>query len=177
MEKKGIPYLLESMPEIVKHHPGLGLVLVGYGVMENELKRIVSDLKIAPYVRFAGRKSHGDIIRYLHGCRVAVIPSIVDRFGEADGMPTTTMEALASGSRVVACDADGIPDVILHGKNGWLCRPKDPSDLTEKILTALNDPTPSPILERAKETADRFDWSNVAGRYFETIDELVRNEP
>ncbi len=175
-EKKGIPYLLKAMPKILGHHPGLGLIIVGYGMREKELKKEVSDLKIEPSVQFVGRKTHDEIIRYLQGSRVAVIPSIIDRYGETEGMPTTVIEAMASGTRVVASDVDGIPDVISHQENGWLCRPKDPADLAEKILMALVDPAPSKILKLAKETAENFDWSKVADRYIKVINILVKNK-
>jgi glycosyltransferase involved in cell wall biosynthesis len=80
-------------------------------------------------------------------------------------MPTVIVEALASGARVVASSVDGVPDVLRHLENGWLCREKDPMDLAEKILAALRDPPSSLIVESALATAESLDWSKVGENY------------
>jgi glycosyltransferase involved in cell wall biosynthesis len=102
-----------------------------------------------------------------------VVPSIIDSHGEADGMPTVIVEAMATGTRVVASAVDGIPDVIRHGENGWLCREKDPEDLAEKILIALRDSTSSAVVRSALETAGRADWEAVATHYLRVFEQLT----
>jgi glycosyltransferase involved in cell wall biosynthesis len=171
-EKKGVTYLLQAMPRLLERHPGLGLVVIGYGPLEDELRDEARSLGIAGSVEFAGRKSHAEIGAHLAGSRLAVVPSIIDSRGETEGMPTVVIEAMASGTRVVGSAVDGIPDVIRHGENGWLCREKDPADLAEKILTALDDPESSPIRGRSLNTANRFDWSEVAARYVEAFERV-----
>jgi len=175
-EKKGISYLLQAMPKVLKYYPEMGLIIIGYGSLESKLRNEVSQFKIESSVHFVGRKNHKEIVGYLKGSKLAVIPSIVDRYGETEGMPTTVIEAMASGTPVVASAVDGIPDVIHHAQNGWLCRAKDPDDLAEKIILALHDQTPSSIIQEARETADRFDWSKVADRYIEVINTLLKKE-
>jgi glycosyltransferase involved in cell wall biosynthesis len=164
-EKKGAVHLLRALPRVLERQPGLGLVLIGYGPLEAELRGEVERLRIAPAVFFAGRLGHEEIARWLRGCRAAVVPSVVDRFGETEGMPTVVVEAMAAGARVVGSDVDGIPDVLHHGENGWLARPGDPEDLAAKILLALAEPEGSPLLRHSRETADGLDWSRVAERY------------
>jgi glycosyltransferase involved in cell wall biosynthesis len=168
-EKKGVATLLRALPRVLERHPGIGLVLIGYGPLEAELRGLAENLRIAPSVRFAGRLGHAEIARWLRGCRAAVVPSVVDRFGETEGMPTVVVEAMAAGARVVASEVDGIPDVLRHGENGWLVRPGDPADLAEKILAALAEPEGSELLRRSRETADSLDWSRVARRYAEAF--------
>ncbi len=168
-EKKGAATLLRALPRVLERHPGLGLVLIGYGSLEAELRREVERLGIAPAVLFAGRLGHEEIARWLRGCRAAVVPSVVDRFGETEGMPTVVVEAMAAGARVVGSEVDGIPDVLRHGENGWLARPGDPEDLAAKILLALAEPAGSPLLRKSRETADSLDWSRVARRYAEAF--------
>jgi glycosyltransferase involved in cell wall biosynthesis len=69
---------------------------------------------------------------------------------------------------------DGIPDVLRHGENGWLCREKDPEDLAEKILLALDDPTAPAVAERALADAAGFDWAGVAGHYVEMMKRVTQ---
>jgi glycosyltransferase involved in cell wall biosynthesis len=60
---------------------------------------------------------------------------------------------------------DGIPDVVEHGVNGWLCREKDPVDLAEKLSFALDTEASSAVADRARVTANEHDWSQVAENY------------
>jgi glycosyltransferase involved in cell wall biosynthesis len=172
-EKKGVVYLLRALPRILERRPGLGLVVIGYGALEEELRAEASRLGVAAATLFAGRRPHAEIASYLRSCRLAVVPSIVDSNGDTEGMPTVVVEAMSAGVRVVASAVDGIPDVVRHGENGWLCREKDPEDLAEKILDALADP-PGSVVERGiVETAERFSWPRVAQRYHETFERLL----
>ena len=179
-EKKGTIYLVRAMQAVLKEHPSMGLILIGEGPEESRLKTEVDQLGLAGTVRFVGRRSHPEIARHLRACRVAVVPSIIDSRGETEGMPTVVLEALASGVRVVGSAVDGIPDVLRHQENGWLCREKDPDALAEQILAALADPTPSTVVEAALETAGRHTWENVALNYmrcFERFETAERPGP
>jgi len=116
---------------------------------------------------------YAEIVRHLHSCRAAVVPSIIDSHGETEGMPTVVVESLAAGVRVVGSAVDGIPDVIRHGENGWLCREKDPEDLARNIVLALESPEASPVLEEGMKTAAHHDWAEVASRYAATFERVL----
>ena len=60
-------------------------------------------------------------------------------------------------------------EAIRHAENGWLCREKDPDDLAEKLLTAL-DCDRKQIAEAAVATAAMHDWQQVAENYFACIE-------
>jgi glycosyltransferase involved in cell wall biosynthesis len=173
-EKKGAIYLIRAMPKVVERTPGLGLIVIGDGperaAMEDEAER----LGVSGSVRFLGRQPHRTIVQHLHACRAAVVPSIIDAYGETEGMPTVVLEAMAAGARVVGSAVDGIPDVLRHQENGWLCREKDPNDLAEKILDALNAPGASGVVRGAVATAAQHDGASVAGEYAKYLDEAVR---
>lgn len=170
VEKKGVEFLLRAMPRILERYPCLGLVIVGYGPEERALRKQASRSGIESSVRFMGRCSHPDIAGYLSGAELTVVPSIVDRNGETEGMPTVVLEAMAAGRPVVGCAVDGIPDIIRDGENGWLCREKDPIDLAAKILAALDDrPSIADMGRRATETAEGFDWKKVSQTYLDAF--------
>lgn len=169
VEKKGVVYLIRALPRVLADHPGLGLILVGSGPEEAALRREVGRLALDASVRFLGHRSHEQIAALLHRCRVAAVPSIVDRHGETEGMPTVLVEAMAAGVRTVGSAVDGIPDVMRHGENGWLCREKDPDDLADKLLQALSDEASSAVVEAAKRTAGRFEWGAIAHDYVRAL--------
>jgi glycosyltransferase involved in cell wall biosynthesis len=165
VEKKGAIYLIRAFPAVREQYPGLGLVLIGDGPEQPRLKQEVQRLGLERSVHFLGRRPRTDIVHHLHRCRAAVVPSIIDRHGETEGMPTVIIESLAAGARVVGSAVDGIPDVITHGRNGWLCREKDPEDLAAKVLLALREPPSSPMIRHAQAAGAHHSWKGVAEDY------------
>ena len=178
VEKKGVAYLLRALASVRSRHD-VGLVLVGYGPLEDKLRQEARSAGVADQVHFAGRRSHQEVVAILQGCSTAIVPSIVDRHGETEGMPTVVTEAMAAGAKVVASAVDGIPDVLRHEVNGWLCRPKDPTDLAEKIGAALDEDDDSPLVREARATAELHDWKEVAATYWRCFEALpaTRDDP
>ncbi len=170
---KGVDILIAAMPAVLAEHPELHLMVIGQGSEESNLRALSKDLGVDRRVSFLGRKPHPDIVRLLQNCRAAIVPSIVTPRGETEGMPTVVLEAMAAGARIVASDVGGIPDVVRHGENGWLCRSRDPSDLARKILTALADPVSSGVRPSAVETARQNDWQEVAKSYKDCLNKLA----
>lgn len=65
--------------------------------------------------------------------KLLVLPSL----GEA--LPNVILEAMSVGTPVIATDVGSIPDVIEHGKTGFLLKPKDVDNLRKYILILLRD--------------------------------------
>jgi len=157
---KGVDVLLAALPRVRERHPELGLVVLGDGPLAPELREDARRRGLADWVRFAGEADREQVAAHLHACRAAVVPSVVDDRGRAEGTPAVALEALAAGARLVASDAGGVPDVVSEGRNGWLSVAGDPEDLAAKILAALDAPVPT----RVGAVADSLDWSRVAER-------------
>jgi glycosyltransferase involved in cell wall biosynthesis len=169
VEKKGVVYLLRALHLIRTEFPNLGLVLIGGGPLERVLRLEVDQLGLQDSVTFTGPMPHQEIVRYLHGCRVSCVPSIIDSKGETEGMPTVVIEAMAAGVPVVGSDVDGIPDVLRHRENGWLANPADAEDLARKLSEALTHVSKDSISKAARRTAELHDWERVAEQYAEAI--------
>ena len=122
-------YLIRAMRELQKQLPDVGLVIAGYGPEEEQLKAETDRLGLKNSISFIGKQTHAKIVQLLHECRVAAVPSIIDSRGETEGMPTVVVEAMAAGVPVVGSRVNGIPDVIRHAENGWLCEQKKPGRL------------------------------------------------
>jgi len=63
-----------------------------------------------------------------------------DDAGNVDGLPNTVMEALASGTALVATRVGGIPSVIEHERTGWLVPERDAGALEAALDRLLADP-------------------------------------
>jgi len=172
-EIKGVDQLLRALPIVRERHPGLGLVVVGGGEVEAELRAQAVRCSVGDAVRFLGRQPHAAAISWLRGARALVVPSVTRDDGRAEGMPSVVLEAMAAGVRLVATTTGGIPDVVRDRENGWLCRDRDPEDLAAAILRALDAPD-EPTSTEAYRTAEAHDWSKVAERYLEIFRSVSR---
>jgi glycosyltransferase involved in cell wall biosynthesis len=165
VEKKGVEYLVRAMPAVRARFPSARLRIAGSGVLEPAIRTLAGRLGAdGAAVEFLGARPHAEVSRFMSEAGVVAIPSIVDSHGEADGMPTVLLEAMAAGRRVVASRVDGIPDVLKDGVNGWMCQPRDPQDLAEKLILALESRDLA-IIREARHTAGYYDWPALAARY------------
>lgn len=73
----------------------------------------------------------GDVARHLQLCDVFLQPSFWD------GLPNAVLEAMACERLVVASDAGGIPEAIVHGESGFLVRRTELHRLGEALLEVL----------------------------------------
>lgn len=113
---KGIGYLLGAMEELVKKYPQCRLLLVGDGPDREKTESQIRKAGLGDAVRIAG-------FRY----DVPQLLKVFDVFASAslkEGLPYTLMEALASGTPVVATDVTGNRDVITDHQTGLLVEPK-----------------------------------------------------
>lgn len=165
--QKGQRYLIEAMPNLIKKYPLLTLEIIGEGSLRNELKLLTKQLKIERHVSFLGRQK--SVGKYLKHWSVFVLPSVAETFGIA------ILEAMESGTPVVASKVGGIPDIITNRINGLLIRPKDPKAIEEAVLELLDHPVLAAKLKRAgKERVKDFEWRNIVKKLEEEYISLLK---
>ena len=86
-------------------------------------------------VTFTGALDEAGVHRLLKESRFIVVPSI---WYEVLGI--VILEAFALGRPVIASAIGGIPEVVVHGQTGLLCRPGDADELADKIAALLSNP-------------------------------------
>ena len=118
VRKKGFEYLIDAVPALVARHPSVQVVIAGDGDLDADLRRRARDAGVTDHVRFLGLLSHESVPLALAAADVAVVPSVRDDSGNVDGLPNVVLEALASGTPVVATPAGGIGAAITDGENG-----------------------------------------------------------
>ncbi len=65
-----------------------------------------------------------------------VLPSLLARDGQMEGLPVALMESLACGVPTVASRISGIPEIIQDGSTGYLAEPGDAASLGEALSRA-----------------------------------------
>ncbi|MFX1328199.1 MAG: glycosyltransferase family 4 protein [Promethearchaeota archaeon] len=131
-KQKGVEYLIRSIPNVVKKYENLHLFIIGSGHLENELKNLTKTLQIQPYITFIDAIPLDRMPEYYSAADIFCLPSI------HEGFPLSIAEALSIGLVIVASNTEGIPDALIEERNGFLVEPGNISQLSEKILIALN---------------------------------------
>jgi glycosyltransferase involved in cell wall biosynthesis len=130
-EEKGLKYLIEAMPEIIKKYPNCECLIAGRGHLEPALRLMVNDLNLGDNVKFLGFVDN--ISEFLDGLDVFVLPAIEEPFGLA------VIEAQMRGKPVIACNAAGPKEIIINGKSGLLVPPMDSSAISSGVMSLFKD--------------------------------------
>lgn len=110
------------------------LELVGDGPERAAWTGLVAQLGVGDRVRFRGFVSEEDLLEAYSGAAVFCMPGI------AELQSLATLEAMASGTPVVAADAMALPHLVRPGRNGWLYPPGDVTELSTRLAALLGDP-------------------------------------
>jgi glycosyltransferase involved in cell wall biosynthesis len=175
VRKKGFEYLIDAAGRLAAKWPALRLVIGGGGDLDGELRRRARERGVADRVGFPGVLAQDAVALCLAGADLAVMPSVRDDAGNVDGLPNTVMEALASGTALVATRVGGIPSVIEHARTGWLVAERDSAALGEAIDDLLARPEARAALGSAAraDVLRRRTWASVAEAFEQVYDQAA----
>ena len=105
--------LIEAFEKVCKKFPDTHLNLFGEGELLEETKKLVNEKKLTKNVDFCGLSNA--IAEELAKNDIFCLPS------DYEGVPMTLIEAMASAMPIVATNVGGIPDMLLTGKDAFLC--------------------------------------------------------
>ena len=176
-ELKGIQYMINALPMILRQYPNTTYLIIGEGAYANTLGGLIIDQRLEDHVVMAGHRT--DIPDMLAISDMFVLPSL------RDALPTVLIEALAAGVPVVTTNVGGIPEIIEHGKNGVLVNPADPQQLADACIQLLSNEDKRRELstagfETAKEKFDvRTQVEHLKGIYINLIEQYkyTKDEP
>jgi glycosyltransferase involved in cell wall biosynthesis len=124
-EHKGQRVLLDAIASDEGPLERIELTLVGDGPERASLERHARELGISKRVAFKGSQPEDEVRRQLDETDLFVLPSVVARDGQMEGLPVALMESLACGVPTVASRISGIPEIIRDGSTGYLAEPGD----------------------------------------------------
>jgi colanic acid/amylovoran biosynthesis glycosyltransferase len=137
VEKKGCEYLIQAMQLVQREIPDAELVIIGSGPLRQQLEA-EAKVRLRRY-RFLGNQPADSVRDWMRKATLLCVPSITAVSGDAEGLPITLMEAQSSGLPVAAFASAGIPEVLIHGENGYLSSEKDYVTLSVHIASLLRD--------------------------------------
>ena len=132
VEKKGFQHLLPALASLIRSGVRADVRIAGTGMMAEELQSTLDGLGLSRHVRMLGPQTQDQIHELLDWADVFVAPCVVGSDGNADGIPTVLLEAMATGTPCVSTTVTGIPEVI-RDSTGVLVEPGNPAALAEAI--------------------------------------------
>lgn len=109
---------------------------------------------------------HSDLVSYYHAADIYLITS------REEGGPLALLESLSSGLPVVSTKVGMAPDVIIHGKNGFLADVEDVDALANKVATLADNPElRKQFAQKGRETAMKYSWAKVVTKLMDVYSE------
>ncbi len=168
--QKGVPYLIDAMPLVLKEHPRAKLFLVGRGSALKSLKTKVAAMGLEKSVIFSGYLSEQQLKEAYGTCDLFVLPSVWEV------LPIAVLEAMSSARPVVCTDAGGDREMVRDGVNGYVVPKRDPGALAEKVNLVLADAEMRARMGAASRriAEEEFDWKLIAAQTKRVYEELLK---
>lgn len=184
------------MPHPLSRNKPITFLLIGRIIEHKGIREFVQAARI---LREKGIPAHCQLLGFFDQDNPVAIPrqeldqwsDLIEYLGDADnvapfianadcvvlpsyreGMPLSLLEGASMGRALIATDVAGCRQLVHDGVNGFLCPPKDPIALAEKMIAFCNLP-PASRLEMGqtgrKMVLDHYTQEIIAGIYLEKI--------
>jgi D-inositol-3-phosphate glycosyltransferase len=175
---KAVDTIIEALDIIRQRAPGLlhtiRLLIVGGSPNDPtdtetvRLKQQVTQLGLDHVVEFRGAKEQTALPVFYAAASAVLVPSDYESFG------MVALEAMASGTPVIASEVGGLAFVVRDGETGYLVPAREPGALADRILRLLNDPAALMRMRHAAaEHARHYTWAAIADQLLPTFEALV----
>jgi phosphatidylinositol alpha-mannosyltransferase len=166
--RKGVDVLVDAMSHLQRRVPDAALVVVGDGPDRASLARLAE--RCGARVTFCRDVDDDELPAFYQAADIVCAPA---RGGESFGI--VLLEALASGTPVVASRIDGYAAVAGRSPAVRLFEPGDARELSDQLAALLDRPADRVTLRQdAMRLAGEYDWSVQARRIVDVYDETRR---
>lgn len=151
--RKGFDYLAEASRLMAQHPNDILFLIAG-----NHGEEIEKRLSLPTYsIGFVSPEKMPDLY---NAADVFVTPSL------QENLPNTIMESMACGTPCVGFNIGGIPEMISHGRNGYVATYKSANDLAKGLLWTLYQADSETLSANAREKVlTEYAQEIIANRY------------
>jgi glycosyltransferase involved in cell wall biosynthesis len=157
---KGVGHLLQAIAKL-RHHYDLELQLVAKLEPNGPTEKLIAELGISDIVHISSGLTDEELARLFASAEIACIPSLYE------GFSLPAVEAMASGTPIVASRAGALPEVLgADGQCARLVPPGDVEQLTRVVGELLDSPEQLRRLGAAgrRRAVEVFGWESVAAQ-------------
>ena len=139
VEKKGILVQLEIFAEMKRKHIPFEARIVGDGPLAKRARARAKELGLADHVSFLGGLVFAEVLAQYAWADIFVFTGAVAEDGDRDGLPNVILEAMATGTPVIASKIAALPELIEDGRNGILLSGTEPEEWIRALLRFRDD--------------------------------------
>ncbi len=166
-EYKGLKYLLQALPRIVRNLDGqVQLWVVGeFGADREEYTELINGLEIGDYVNVVDSYTPDrEVEQYFAAADLVVLPYV--------SATQSGIVQIAYGfiKPVIVTNVGGLPDVVEDGKTGYVVEPEKPEEIAEAVCRFYEEDVERRLIENIEKAAQRFSWERmgeVIERFYE----------
>lgn len=131
---KGHEYVIRAAEDVVRRCPQVHFLLVGDGILRDQLQQQIAVAGLADHFHFTGLVSPERIAPLIGAMDILVHASL--REGLARALP----QALIAGRPVISYDIDGAREVVIPAQTGYLLPPRSIQPMADAIVELAEDP-------------------------------------
>ena len=131
---QGVEYLVKAAPLIFSQFPECHFLIVGDGVMKNELVKLSTKLGIKDKFIFTGVVAYDRVPIYINASDICVAPFIFARNAKIGLSPLKLYEYMACGKPVVASNISGVSNALEASQGGIAVVPENPDVLSAELF-------------------------------------------
>jgi len=166
---KRVADLIQALAICKKTLPDLSLLIIGTGPQEKKLRCLATDLNLNQSIIWKQNLSRQELLKSLKASHLHALPSIVEGFG------LVTLEALASSIPYVNANTPINKEITHNSLGGLLFKPKDPRDLSQKIIKLLtNTKLRTTKKTEAKKLLQNYSWQKSATQTLNVYNKMLR---
>lgn len=168
--EKKVGVIIDAFEKLLNKIPNAMLVIVGDGVDKTRLMRKVEKMGLTNDVKFLGKVLPPDLYE---------LYKIGDVFATASEIETqgiVLVEAAACGLPLVAVDKGAVSEICVNGKNGYLCRSGDVSEISKAMKKILSDDKiKAKFSEKSIEIAHEHDFEKTLDKFINIYNKVIED--
>jgi len=160
IRRKGV----DLLPKIMENLDNRFLLMYTTGIRSP--RTIFSDKRMIPI----GSLTQKQLVYWYNLCDICIFPTRQEGFGY------TAAEAMACGKSVVTTNCSSLPEIVINGENGFLCKMDDVSDFVAKIMTLADNQTMRQEMgvRNRKRIVDDFNLEKMGREYNELYRRVIK---
>lgn len=161
---KGLKYLIEAMPLILKHIDVTLLIVGEFWKGEEEYKEQIKDLGVEVHIKIVNKYIPNEEVGFYFSVADLVVLPYVSATGSA-----IVQTAFGCNKPVISTNVGSLPDVITHKKTGYLVPPKDPQAIADVVVSFYKEKREHEFVKNIIQEKEKFSWERIV----ETIENFL----
>src|SRR2546430_2925395 len=140
VERKGVSHLVDAVSLLPLPGADVRLVIVGDGPERARIEARIRGKRLAGRGAVRGKVSDAELQAAYAAADAFVLPAVVDRRGDTEGLGVVLLEAMNHRVPVIASAIGGITDIVEDGESGLLVPPGDTTALAAALGSLARAP-------------------------------------